>query len=65
MASVILFSMALLQADFFLSHHIFDIHVSDSKGLFVSFPEKQRDNEPRNIVGNTRYIGNLARSQVM
>lgn len=58
MASVIMLSMALLHTDvnFLASMVIFLI-------VFVSFPEKQ--NGTRNIIENTRHIGNMAKSQAM
>lgn len=51
-------SMALLHTDvnFLASMVIFLI-------VFVSFPEKQ--NGTRNIIGNTRHIGNMAKGQAM
>lgn len=51
-------SMALLQTDvnFLLSMVMF-------LKVFVSFPEKQ--NGTRNMIGNTRHIGNTAKSQAM
>lgn len=51
-------SMALLQTDvnFLPSMVTFPI-------VFVSFPEKQ--NGTRNIIGNTRHIGNMAKGQAM
>lgn len=51
-------SMALLQTDvnFLPSMVMFPI-------VFVGFPEKK--NGTRNIIRNTRHIGNMAKSQAM